>query len=168
MYLNKSPTPSGGYLGEQNVGQGYASPGLVAENPVQNVGPARDASGRPLSSQQGIIASDSDNLFYPVNSTLPSQPYPPPNAPIQQQNPTYIQPFSHIPTNRGHLSQPPPSFHLSLTSYPVSSYNNPNFIPPPLSSSHLETPVQHQYHHHQLPRLPNNFPHHNNDLSYSR
>ena len=131
---------------------------------LQNIGPARDASERPLLSQQGIIASDSNNLFYPVNSTLPSQPYSLPNVPIQQQNPAYVQPFSHIPMNWGHLSQPPPSFHSSPTSYPVSFYNNPNFNPPLLSSSYLETPVQCQHHHHQLPQipqLPNNFPHHN-------
>ena len=136
MHPTRSPTPTP--LNEQHIWGGYTYPGTV--------GLAQDASGGLPLSQQGIIASDSDSLFHPVHTCSPSQPYSLPNVPhipIHHQNTAYIQPFSHIPINRDHLSlPPPPSFHTN----PVSSYNNSNFTLPPLSSS-VQTPVQY----HQVP-----------------
>jgi hypothetical protein len=43
------------------------------QQPHSNAGLTRGAPGGPLSSQQGIIALDSDNLFHPIN--LNSSPH---------------------------------------------------------------------------------------------
>jgi hypothetical protein len=125
------------------------------QRPHSNAGPTQGAPGGPLSSQQGIIASDSDNLFHPINSNSSPQSFLLPNIPIHQQNSAYIQLFSHIPINREHLSRAPPSFH----SIPVSSYNNSNFIPSPLPSS-FQTSVPC----HQIPH--NVFPQHNQNQQF--
>jgi hypothetical protein len=145
-------SPTLGSMNEQHIWGGYD---FLLPRPNSNPGPNRGAPGGPLSSQQGIIASDSDSLFHPVNSNPSPQPYSLPNIPIHQQNNAYIQSFSHIPINRDHLSRPPPLFH----SNPVSSYNNPNFIPPPLPSS-FQTPIQR----HQIPS--NVFPQHNQNQQF--
>ena len=89
-----SPTPGG--MNEQHIWGGYE---FSLQQPHSNAGPTRGAPGGPLSSQQGIITSDSDNLFHPINPNSSPQLFSLPNIPIHQQNSTYIQPFSHIPIN---------------------------------------------------------------------
>jgi hypothetical protein len=95
------------------------------------------------SSQVGIHASNSDDLFFPSNNVVPSLTY---TLPDILSNTTYSCSYSHhpsnhyIPVNRAHLSQPifPPAQPNTFT-----SYNNPEFVPPPSTSR-------------SLPHTPNN------------
>jgi hypothetical protein len=61
------------------------------------------------SSQVGIIASNSDDVFHPSSNVVSSNPYILPDIPSET---AYNRSFSHqtsntyIPVNRAHLSQP--------------------------------------------------------------
>ena len=71
--------------------------------------------------QAGIIASNSDDLFYPTTSTGPtSNVFTLPNVPFNP-NPQY-----HAYNRRGSIRSRPLPFPS-----PTSSYNNPSFVPPP-------------------------------------
>jgi hypothetical protein len=86
------------------------------------------------SSQVGIHASNSDDLFFFSNNVAPSFPYTLPDTP---SNTAYSRSYSHhpsnyyIPVNRAHLSQP---VFLPAQLNTFTSYNNPEFIPPPITS----------------------------------
>lgn len=88
------------------------------------------------SSQVGIHASNSDDLFLPLSNIVSFYPYTLPDVP---SNTAYGCSFSHhpsnthIPVNRAHLSQP--SFPLPPQHNNFSSYKNPAFISPILHSS---------------------------------
>jgi hypothetical protein len=92
---------------------------------------AQSPTAVTVPSQVGIHASNSDDLFFPLNNVVSSYPYTLQEVP---SNTAYSCSFSHhlsnayIPVNRAHLSQPlfPPMPQHNVS----SSYNNPNFIPP--------------------------------------
>ena len=101
------------------------------------VGRERRESRIGPSSQAGILASNSDDLFYPVMTRdgPSSQAYTLPNVPPQ--------PHPHFPAHNHHL----PSRYMHHRSS-LSSYNNPTFaIPPPpprdlpYSPSHVFPPA---------------------------
>ena len=108
----------------------------------------------PTSSQAHMIASNSDDLFYPTSAGPSMHPYTLPAVPIQDLflNCAYISPScqhprpSHIPVNREHLSHPP----FQPPHYSSTSYNNPSFIIPLLHAPPL--PPIHQFNP-QLPQL---------------
>ena len=87
--------------------------------------------GHVPSSQRGIIASDSDDLFYPT----PGAPSYVLNLPELPLNPhpyynTYHQNMASLPRHFPHPVSP-------------TSYNNPSFaisLPPPPGVSHLHCP----------------------------
>jgi hypothetical protein len=139
-----TPTPAG--VNEQQVWGGTvfhypdSSSNLNIEQPTL-AGPQDPGSVIPSSSQAGIIASSSDDLFHPDPGGPSFVPYRLPPVP---NIPAYNLPLpNHIPVNRSHLSQPP----VHYLPYPSSnsSYNNPAFtIPsqnfPQPNTSHFQPP----------------------------
>jgi hypothetical protein len=64
MFLNKTPSPTPTAMNKQHIWGGYSLPADYMQ--------AQDAPGGPPTFQQGIIASDFNNLFYPVHINSPS------------------------------------------------------------------------------------------------
>ncbi|KAF8804217.1 hypothetical protein BYT27DRAFT_7259650 [Phlegmacium glaucopus] len=138
-----TPTPSG--LNEQHIWGGNLFQESFPDDNKQITLVGQQAVGTSMqSSQAHIIASDSDNLFYPITSGHSSVPFILPNVPyrpVLNSNYTYNQlspHFSYIPINRDHLSEPlitRPLHNLPFTSQ-YSSYNNPGFLVQPKQYKH--------------------------------
>ena len=139
-----TPTPFG--LDQQQA-WGGSTFGQLGEGSSDNdgcttlVGNQEPVASIPTSSQAHMIASNSDDLFYPTSSGPSVHPYTLPTVPVHDPftNRAYISPScqhprpSHIPVNREHLSHPPfqPPYFTS------TSYNNPSFTIPPESPTYF-------------------------------
>ena len=90
--------------------------------------------------QTWMLASSSDDLFYPASSGPSPTPYSLLNVHFHHNQ--RHSPISHIPINRDHLSRPP----LQPNQYPTShsSYNNPSFTMIRLSVARREPTKQKQ------------------------
>jgi hypothetical protein len=124
-----TPTPTG--FNNQHV---WGGPIYNQQEPSETTGQSNlehRTTAVATSSQVGIHASNSDDLFFPSNNVVPSYPYTLPDIPSDT---AYSRTFSHHAPNRAHLSQPP--FPPPPQHNVFSSYNNPDFMPPPPNFRH--------------------------------